>query len=99
MATRREGQDICENLFTGDKLLTPPAKSKYGRQPHRAETMKIPIGPQCYSQFDELSITVLITLVARSNSIKCLRPLEHWDHEFESHSRHGCVFVFILCLY
>jgi hypothetical protein len=20
---------------------------------------------------------------------KCLRPLEHWDHGFESHARHG----------
>jgi hypothetical protein len=29
---------------------------------------------------------------------KCLHPLEHWDNGFESHSRHGCVFVFILCL-
>jgi hypothetical protein len=27
-----------------------------------------------------------------------LRPLEHWDHGFESHSRHGTVLVFILCL-
>jgi hypothetical protein len=24
----------------------------------------------------------------------CLRPLEHWDHGFESHSRHGCVSAF-----
>jgi hypothetical protein len=22
------------------------------------------------------------------------RPLEHWDHGFESHSRHGCVSAF-----
>jgi hypothetical protein len=27
-----------------------------------------------------------------------LRPLEHWDRGFESHSRHGCVSVFNLCL-
>jgi hypothetical protein len=30
--------------------------------------------------------------------MKCLRPLEHWGRGFESHSRHGCLFVFILCL-
>jgi hypothetical protein len=27
-----------------------------------------------------------------------LRPLEHWDREFESHSRHECLFAFILCV-
>jgi hypothetical protein len=27
-----------------------------------------------------------------------LRPLEHWDRGFESHSRHGCLSAFILCL-
>jgi hypothetical protein len=26
-----------------------------------------------------------------------LRPLEHWDRGFESHSRHGCLCAFILC--
>jgi hypothetical protein len=31
--------------------------------------------------------------------MKCLRPLKHWDRGFESHSRHGCLFLFILCLY
>jgi hypothetical protein len=30
--------------------------------------------------------------------MKCLRSLEHWDRGFESHSRHGCLFAFILCL-
>jgi hypothetical protein len=25
----------------------------------------------------------------------CLRPLEHWDRGFESHSRHGCVSAFL----
>jgi hypothetical protein len=28
----------------------------------------------------------------------CLHPLEHWDRVFESHSRHGCLSAFILCL-
>jgi hypothetical protein len=27
-----------------------------------------------------------------------LRPLERWECGFESHSRHGCLCVFILCL-
>jgi hypothetical protein len=27
-----------------------------------------------------------------------LRPLEHWDRGFESHSRDGYLFAFILCL-
>jgi hypothetical protein len=27
-----------------------------------------------------------------------LRSLEHWDRGFESHSRHGCLCAFILCL-
>jgi hypothetical protein len=33
-----------------------------------------------------------------NEGMKYLRPLEHWDRGFESHSRHGCLFVFILCL-
>jgi hypothetical protein len=28
----------------------------------------------------------------------CLPSLEHWDRGFESQSRHGCLFAFILCL-
>jgi hypothetical protein len=27
-----------------------------------------------------------------------VRPLEHWDRELESHSRHGCLCAFILCI-
>jgi hypothetical protein len=27
-----------------------------------------------------------------------LRPLEHWDRGFESHSRHGYLYAFILGL-
>jgi hypothetical protein len=30
--------------------------------------------------------------------MKYLRPLERWDREFESHSRHGCLSTFILWL-
>jgi hypothetical protein len=25
-------------------------------------------------------------------------PLERWDHVFETHSKHGCLYAFILCL-
>jgi hypothetical protein len=38
-------------------------------------------------------ITMPITVAA-----KCLRSLERSDRGFESYSRHGCVFAFILCL-
>jgi hypothetical protein len=31
--------------------------------------------------------------------MKCLRPLKHWDRGFESHSKHGCLSTFLLCLY
>jgi hypothetical protein len=27
-----------------------------------------------------------------------LRPLEHWGRGFEFHSRHGCLYAFILCI-
>jgi hypothetical protein len=27
-----------------------------------------------------------------------LSPLEHWDHRFDSHSKHGCLCAFILCV-
>jgi hypothetical protein len=30
--------------------------------------------------------------------VKCLRPLKHWDREFEPHSRHGYVSAFTLCM-
>jgi hypothetical protein len=29
--------------------------------------------------------------------MNCLRPLKHWGRRFESHLRHGCVCMFILC--
>jgi hypothetical protein len=37
-----------------------------------------------------------ITVTARSKS--CLLSLERWDHGFESHSKHGYLCAFILCL-
>jgi hypothetical protein len=27
-----------------------------------------------------------------------LPPLEHWDRGFESHSRHGCLYVRLFCV-
>jgi hypothetical protein len=38
-----------------------------------------------------------ITMAARSKANRLL-PLEHWVHEFESHSRHGCLCAFIVCI-
>jgi hypothetical protein len=29
--------------------------------------------------------------------MNCLRSLEIWDRGFESHSRHGCVFILCSC--
>jgi hypothetical protein len=32
--------------------------------------------------------------------MNCLRSLERWDHGFESHSRHGCLYcVRLFCVY
>jgi hypothetical protein len=30
--------------------------------------------------------------------MNCLRPLEHWNRGFESHSRHECLSTFILSI-
>jgi hypothetical protein len=30
-------------------------------------------------------------------SMECLRPLEHWDRGFESHSGYGCMPEYFLC--
>jgi hypothetical protein len=30
--------------------------------------------------------------------MNCLRSLKRWNHGFESHSRHGCLCAFILCV-
>jgi hypothetical protein len=48
-------------------------------------------------------LTKTINLIADPRGLavydkKRLRPLEHWDRGFESHSRHGYLFAFILCL-
>jgi hypothetical protein len=44
----------------------------------------------------------LIAVHCRSLWPRRLRPgislFEHWNHGFEPHRRHGCLFVFILCL-
>jgi hypothetical protein len=33
-----------------------------------------------------------------TGNVNHLRSLERWDCGFESHSRHGCRYAFILCL-
>jgi hypothetical protein len=55
------------------------------------------------SQFNEYYLHTCIKFQADHSSravwgMKCLRSLEHWDRGFESHSRHGCLSLFILCL-
>jgi hypothetical protein len=35
---------------------------------------------------------------SRGLNMNCLRSLQRWDRGFESHSRHGCLSAFILCL-
>jgi hypothetical protein len=30
--------------------------------------------------------------------VNCLRSLEHWDHGFEYHSRHGCLCAHLFCV-
>jgi hypothetical protein len=40
-----------------------------------------------------------ITVPARSKyGMNRLRPLKHWNRGFESHSWHGCLCTFILCV-
>jgi hypothetical protein len=47
---------------------------------------------------DIVKATLLLFLADLSDravyGMKCLRPLEHWDRGFESHSRHDCPFWF-----
>jgi hypothetical protein len=56
------------------------------------------IGHLVYSKY----FSVLVLAADHSGrpvqGMKCLRPLKHWGREFESHWRHGCLCVFILCL-
>jgi hypothetical protein len=30
--------------------------------------------------------------------VNCLLTLKHWGHDFDSHSKHECLCVFVLCL-
>jgi hypothetical protein len=61
--------------------------------------------PEYRSQtFADYSINISrkrLTFVADHNGravydTTCLHALERWDRAFESHSRHGCLFVFIV---
>jgi hypothetical protein len=50
-----------------------------------------------------LCLPDFITLLADHSGrtvwdMNCLRPLKHWDRGFESHSGHGSLCAFILCL-
>jgi hypothetical protein len=37
-------------------------------------------------------------LIGNYHRYYCNRSLEHWNRKFESHSNHGCMSAFILCL-
>jgi hypothetical protein len=53
----------------------------------------------CNKLFCFLEAILLNTVAGCAVSgINCLRPLEHWDREFECHSRHACFCAFILCV-
>jgi hypothetical protein len=39
---------------------------------------------------------ISLIMSGRSQRKRGLRSLEHWDRGFESHSRHGCLCLFIL---
>jgi hypothetical protein len=43
---------------------------------------------------DTIHCNIYVSLLGN----ECLRQLEHWDRGLESHSRNGCLLVFILCL-
>jgi hypothetical protein len=54
-----------------------------------------------YEYFRILSIDYLLDADHSGGAVlgmNRLCPLEHWDSRFESHSRHGCLCAFILCL-
>jgi hypothetical protein len=60
-----------------------------------------------YQYTDRLLLSVLfLILVTKAadhsgrmlKDMKCLRPLIHLVHVFESHSRYGCLSAFLLCL-
>jgi hypothetical protein len=52
--------------------------------------LKLPYYAKCMREADHSGRAVY--------DMNCLHPLEHWDRGFKFHSRHGCLFVFILCL-
>jgi hypothetical protein len=39
------------------------------------------------------------TTVAARSKANCLLSLKRWDRGFESHSRHGCLYAFILFVF
>jgi hypothetical protein len=61
--------------------------------------IRIKMGPQLYPEgLVDRNYTFADHSGRAVYGMKCLRPLEHWDWGFESHSMHGCLFVFILFL-
>jgi hypothetical protein len=63
-----------------------------------------PYGPPRPVTGIALPFSFLVTFISGDHSgvavkgMNCLRSLESWNREFESHSRHGYQCAFILCL-
>jgi hypothetical protein len=55
-------------------------------------------GVGCYPLGSDHVIKEMKRWKSRSQWPRGLRPLERWDRGFESHSMHGCLYAFILCV-
>jgi hypothetical protein len=54
-----------------------------------------------YRKYVEILLSNFLMSCHDAHAVKgvnCLCPLEHWGLGFESHSRHGCLRAFVLCL-
>jgi hypothetical protein len=60
----------------------------------------LPTAMTCFQLENLLSSNVckMFAFIGLMIEQKRLRPLEGWDRGFESHSMHGCLSAFILCL-
>jgi hypothetical protein len=62
-------------------------------------------GPQPSIQYPKIHIDSILLCELNADfsglavwGMNRFRPLEHWDHGFESHSRHGCLCVCLFCV-
>jgi hypothetical protein len=56
------------------------------------------LSPTRYENLMEVTIVCADHSGRAVYGMKCLRPLEHWHRGFESHSRHGCLRLFCVCV-